>query len=428
LSYTSSNIKCTAARTEKDKRVSISCIVQKQFSGSSDFIIEQMDIKKKYKEILFIPSFKYNTKISCSDFNKLNEEKVQKKKGSKFTFLQMNNFTSGANPFFNLFVHALEKLVPNQIIHVTVFLNININRRTRLRNLKEIETTGECTPSSPNNSNGNVKLDCKVVSNEDLSSAEGLKIDSDEISGIPKSADPAKTDIEIKEGLVPNYNDEKVFNKVLPIVNNAEIEGDNCYSDGIFKIVNGVSTQEIVKTDDINNFDIKISIPISSGFCNISSTDNKNINLNCGSKDNFEMNAVSFERQHIEKGNNTLFILNSVDSKEPFSCIINPNYQIEAISSIINDQKLNSTGTVPNPDLPTDKIRKNYNFANKNGNSSGLSGGAIAAIIIVCVAVLVTIGVLFGLIKSGKIIGRKKEEFTDFNNNSSIANVHNYNP
>jgi hypothetical protein len=346
----------------------------------------------------------------------------------------MNNFTSGANPFFNLFVHALEKLVPNQIIHVTVFLNININRRTRLRNLKEIETTGECTPSSPNNSNGNVKLDCKVVSNEDLSSAEGLKIDSDEISGIPKSADPAKTDIEIKEGLVPNYNDEKVFNKVLPIVNNAEIEGDNCYSDGIFKIVNGVSTQEIVKTDDINNFDIKLSHPISSGFCNISSTDNKNINFNfnCGSKDNFEMNAVSIERQHIEKGNNTLFILNSVDSKEPFSCIINPNYKIEAISAIINDQKANNTYTVPteNPysDVPTDKIRKRYNFFYKNGNSSGLSGGAIAAIIIVCVAALVIIGVLFGLIKSGKILGAKNEEFEDINNNSSTANAAIYNP
>ena len=53
----------------------------------------------------------------------------------------------------------------------------------------------------PNDSIRNIKLDCIVVSNEDLSSAEVLNIDSDEISGIPKSSDPAKTDIESEKVL-----------------------------------------------------------------------------------------------------------------------------------------------------------------------------------------------------------------------------------
>ena len=425
LSYPSSTIKCTAPSTGKGKKVSISCKVQKQFSESSHFIIEQMVIKKKYKETLFIPSFKYDIKISCSNFNKLNEEKVQKKKESKLTFLQMNNFKPAAKPTFNLFIHSLETLTLNAKIIVTVF--ININRRMRLRNLEEVEAKAECTPNKSNDSIGNVKLDCTVVSDEDLSSAEGLNIDSDEISGIPESADPAKTDIEIENGIVPNYNDENVFKLVLPMVSDAEIDGDNCYNDGTFKIVNGVLTQEITKTNDTNNFDVKLSNPISSGFCNISSIDNKNINFNCGSKDSFEINTVSIERQPIQKGNTTLFILNSAESKEPFSCIINSDYKIETISEINNAQKGNTTepdqtSNPTVPDVPSDKPKR-YNFFNKNGASSGLSGGAIAAIIIVCVAALIIIGVLLGLIRSGKILGRKKAQFGDPNENSSTVRV-----
>jgi hypothetical protein len=68
--------------------------------------------------------------------------------------------------------------------------------------------TAEKLTNMSNDSIRNIKLDCMVVSNEDLSSAEGLNIDSDEISGIPESSDPAKTDIEIRESIVPDYNDE----------------------------------------------------------------------------------------------------------------------------------------------------------------------------------------------------------------------------
>lgn len=68
--------------------------------------------------------------------------------------------------------------------------------------------TAEKLTNMPNDSIRNIKLEFIVVSNEDLSSAEGLNIDSDEKSGIPESSDPAKTDIEIRESIVPDYNDE----------------------------------------------------------------------------------------------------------------------------------------------------------------------------------------------------------------------------
>ena len=68
--------------------------------------------------------------------------------------------------------------------------------------------TAEKLTNMPNDSIGNIKLDCIVVSNEDLSSAEDFNIDSDEISGIPESSHPAKTDIEIRESIVTDYNHE----------------------------------------------------------------------------------------------------------------------------------------------------------------------------------------------------------------------------
>jgi hypothetical protein len=67
----------------------------------------------------------------------------------------------------------------------------------------------------------------------------------------------------------------------------------------------------------INNFNIKLSNPISSGFCKIL-TYNKNINLNSRIKDSFGINTVSIERKHLQKCNSTLFILNSAESKELF--------------------------------------------------------------------------------------------------------------
>ena len=423
LSYPSSSIKCTLPSTDKDTKVSISCSVQKEFTDSSQLIIEQIIVKKKYKEILFINSFKSpEGKITCKDFNKLNEEKIQKKKESKFTFLQMSNFRPAPQPKFSLFIHSLSAINLNIKITITVF--INIIRRMRLRNLEEIATDAECNPLKQDGTSGNIQLDCVTISNQDLSSAKGLTIDSDEISGIPASADPAKTDIEIQQGLVLDYSKEEVFTKEIPIIDGAEINGDDCAKNGIFKIQNGISNKEVEKNDDMNYIDIQLSNPIAAAFCNISSTNNKNINLNCGSKDNFDISTVSIERQHLKKDNNTLFIITHTESKEPFSCSINPDYQM-VLPQKSNNTDGNTSPSPTEPEAPTDKMKR-YNFYNKNGN--GLSGGAIAAIIIVCVAAVIVIGVLIGLIKSGKILGIKRDEFADLNNNSSTANAVSYNP
>ena len=76
----------------------------------------------------------------------------------------------------------------------------------------------------------------------------------------------SKTNIEIREGTTFNYNSEEVFNKELPIINNALNDGENCHSDETFKIINVNSKEEIAKSDDINNFEIKLSNPFLQLF------------------------------------------------------------------------------------------------------------------------------------------------------------------
>ena len=422
LSYPSSSIKCTLPRIDKNTKVSISCKVLKEFSKSSQLIIEQMAVKKKYKEILFINSFKSpESSITCKDFNKINEQKLKAKKESHYTFIQASNYRPGRRPTYSLFIYASILFDLTQKLYMEVFLNIN--NRLRLRNLEEIATDAECTPKKQDQNSGNVQLDCEIVSVQDLSSAQILGLDSDDISGIPESTNPADTDIKIKQGIVLDYSKDEIFSKEIPIVNSAEINGDNCQEDGTFKITNGVSNKEIDQVDGIKNVDIKLSNPISSAFCDISSTNNKNINFNCGSKDNFDISIITLERQFLQKENNTLFILNHTESKDPFSCSINSDYQM-VLSKVGNETDIPTT--VPqSTEIPEPPIKKRYNFYNSKGNSSGLSGGAIAAIIIVCVVAVIIIGVVFGLIKSGKILGMKRDELQDFSNNSTNAAVFN---
>ena len=113
----------------------------------------------------------------------------------------MNNFTLDESPTFNLYVHYSEEFEQNEVLTITVF--INIESRLRLRNLEGIESNAKCNINKKDLSTGNIKFVYKTNSNRDLCSLKGLNIFSDNISGIPENADTAKTDIEIKRGLVP---------------------------------------------------------------------------------------------------------------------------------------------------------------------------------------------------------------------------------
>jgi hypothetical protein len=339
----------------------------------------------------------------------------------------MNNFrTTPLYAAFNLFLYSNKDFSESKTIIITVLININ-NNRNRLRHLEEVEVEAECKPDKKYEK-GNVKLECKTLENNknDLSKAVGLNVISPDIAGIPDTADPAKTDIEIKEGLVPNYNKEEVFNNVLPIIDVVEINGESCGDNGLFTI-KGKSNEVIAKNENITNFDIELLNPSGSSFCNISSTDsNKNIELICGSKDYFDINNVVIEKQTVKKDTNLLFILNSATSSEPFNCIISSYYDVNELPKKENNDTDGEENGEPNGggnnEGNKNNINKKYNHKN---SSSGLSGGAIAAIIIVCVVAVIGVAIVFILIRSGKLLP-KKPELSDINN-SSVTNANIYN-
>ena len=384
-----------------------------------------MIIKKKYKEILFIKSFKKESNIYCDNYESIKSSKIEKKNDSKYTFLQMNNFIineTNKKPTFNLFINSLEKLLKGTTIIITVFINIDRNRLI-LRNLEEVEAQAECKTDEEYDV-GNAKLICETITDEDFSNAVGLNIDSDQISGIPENADPAKTDIEISQGIVPDYNNEKVFKTIIPTINDVSINGTMCHENGEFEIY-GKSNDIVEK---INNFDVSIYIPPVSSFCDIISNNDNNIKLKCFTKDKFSLQKVIIEKQMIQKNGTLLFILTGASSTEEFSCSINSNYIIE---SPINLNETNKDDETDESKSDSNEPGNNRNIRNKFFNSktsSGLSGGAIAAIIIVCVVAVIAVVILINLIKSGKLLSLKNRTEISEMNNSSTMNAVAYNP
>ena len=426
FSYPSATIKCTISKEKKNTMVTIPCYSKNDFNGDSQILIEQMTIKKKYKEILFINSFKKQSSISCGNYENIKSKSIEKKNNSGFTFLQMNSFkvdTSTNKPSFNLFINSNKKIPIGTIIIITIFININSNRFI-LRNLEEVEAQAECKPDKEYDE-GNAKMICETIidnnnNNVDFSKAIGLNIDSDEISGIPENADPAQTDLDISQGIVPDYNNEVVFKTEIPVITGELINGTMCQDNGNFEIYG--STKDNIK--NIDNFDLLLSIPQVTSFCSLSS--NNNIKINCFTKDKFNSQKVYIEKQMIQNNGNTLFILDKISSNDEFSCSISSDYKLD---TPIVESNPNGNSTNGNNENGSTQPSNNGNIRNKmfNSKSSGLSGGAIAAIIIVCVVAVIAIAIIVSLIKSGKILGlQNKNEIPE--NNSSTMNAVVYNP
>jgi len=427
FSYPSATIKCTVPSSKINIQTSISCYSKNDFNGDSQILIEYMTIKKKYKEILLIKSFNKETSISCRNYESIKSEKLEKKNTASYTFLQMNSFkvdTITNKPSFNLFIYSTIRIPFGTSIIVTIFININIFRnRFILRNLEEVEAQAECKPDKEYEE-GNAKFICETIvddnNNIDFSKAVGLNIDSEEISGIPENADPAQTDIDIVQGIVPDYNNEVVLKAEIPKITGKSINGTTCNDTGNFEIYG--ETEHNIK--NINNFDLLISVPSVSSFCNVSSNNN-NVKFSCSTKDKFNSQKISIEKQMIQKNGTTLFILSNVSSTDEFSCTINSDYKLN--TPIVGNSPNETTTDTIETTTPIGNRNVKNRFYNSKA-SSGLSGGAIAAIIIVCVVAVIAIGVLISLIKSGKLLNLKnKNEILDMNNSSTVNAVV-YNP
>ena len=404
LSYPPSSMKCTAPIIEANRKVKIDCKVQKEFYNVNNFLIEPRIIKKKHQEVIFIKQYNKNLSenANCSNFNLKQKEIEENKSKNNYTFVQSNNFKPipGVGLTFLIYIYSLVNHFPKTI---PIILTTR-KKLSNLRNLEESqqETNINCERLADENSviRGYNCTTTKIKAN-DASDFESFSLESNEIPGLYEdNSNPILTDNNIKNNIVKNITETKIDTFENPVIDHSyEEEAEkttkmkSCRNNGTFYI-NGKLNDKALAS--LKNFEIHYSNPPDS-YC-LCSFESSN-KMEC-------QNAEAFEEEYIMISNQTLANINGIlnfpatKSNGTFTCTISSYSNLE--TPIINSTEIKNT------------------YFNKKSSSAGLNGGAIAAIVIVCAAVLIGVGVFIALIKNGAILSSKPP--IDNSNEPPISN------
>jgi hypothetical protein len=203
-----------------------------------------------------------------------------------------------------------------------------------------------------------------------------MELDQDqenELAGLPEEAYPANL-------LTIDYSSPENLKLIdqLQKLTIKEINGTGCEENGIYTIIGEIKG---LKNNSI--FEIPFSSPDSSGLCSIKNVIGDNVTIECHNKEEFTTSHILFEPSIIKDSDgNPLFILNDNRANfEPFACSISDNSVLPPNSTL--DENKESTST------------KYYKYE-RNSESSGLNGGAIAAIVLSIIALIaITVGLIF---------------------------------
>ena len=389
LTYPSSSIKCSSPKAKANREISIDCKVQKDFYGINEIFIEPLIIKKKNKEILLVNKTYLNNigEIDCSNYNQKKLETSKQKYESNYTFVQANSFNIINNRIlFNLIIYSL-----NEAYKDLIYIYVTITKRvTDLRNLQEVdEQEVQCKYEEIQKSQlGYYSCSMPRIDINSQDEIENFIIESDDMSGFYESnTNPIETDENIQRGKVSNFSEPEIIKLVVPFLKDTTYLNESCEKDGVFKLEGILINKEISEKglEAELNF---INPPDSGAICSFNETkkDSKMV-IVCQNKEYFEYENLIIGTQMI----GGKFLLNKTISSEPTTC---------AISSYSFYQEPERVSNITN------------NYFNKNSSSKGLSGGAIAAIVIICTLVLIGIGILIALFKNGAILSSKPKENT----------------
>ena len=244
-----------------------------------------------------------------------------------------------------------------------------------LRNLEEIyEKDVECI---------NERLGSYIcnIDNTDIKNkneVESFYIDSDDIPGFSETnTNPIEIDESIRSGKAINYSDPQIMKQVVPLLNVTKWNETQCKENGTFTMKGTIFNKEVY--EEGKNAELNYINPSDSGAICSYSKANKNglMNLTCHNKDYFEEETLIIGTQMV----GGKFILNKTQSNDTMTCLIS--------SEAYSEAQLEETIT-------------NIYF-NTKSSSSGLSGAAISAIVIVCFVVLVLIGLIIALVRKKNI-------------------------
>ena len=376
LSYPSSSIKCSSPKTKANKEIFIDCKIQKEFNGINEIFIEPTIIKKMNKEFLIVSKtyLKDIGTINCIDYNKKLLEDLQKK-NEKYTFVQTNNFNIINNRIlFNLIVFPSQKY--EEKIKIIVIITKRITSLRNLEEINEIEENITCTKEQTNQLGNYIcEGDNSNINNKD--EIENFIIESNEMTGLSEiNTNPIETDESIRKGRVTNFSNPEIIKLSVPMLTNTGLElyEYNECKEGVFTINGDLKSKEVYEKGE--NAELNYLYPSGSGaICNFNETQiNKKMNIECHNKDYFEYENLFIDRQMV----GGKFILEKTNSSAEVTCGISPYSYKE-----------------PEED---EAIIKN-SYYNSKFSSSGLSGAAITAIVIVCFTVLILIGLIIAFVK-----------------------------
>ena len=418
FSFPKAKAKCTVDEAQANTEVQIICKMNKvrKFLKFKSFVIEPRLIKKKSMEMLYIePSTVELTKERfCESYDEVKKRHAIKRRDAPFSFLQMGRPANFGWLFFMAITQTPVASSFDSPINIEVTVTIEAERRRR--NLQRIlaDTVADkgidCTTDTETQTDKTAVVKC----GEGEGKAKRTDFNSDNIAGAPDTAKVPESELPKKEDLT------KIDN--LPSITITNIASNKCSTTGKY-IIEGTSDETF---ENPEKFTIPFSSPDSSGLCTAKVNDKK-VTINCDNTEEFQApDFISIDPQLIKYDNGTgIFKIAKAFTAAGFSCAISDD-------SLKNPFPSNYSITPSNPDssrsssVPGSDI--NVGRTNYSKKSSGLSGGAIAGIIISCIVVIAAVIALIALGKSGA--AKSSEAAASIDNTSSINrfNLDNKNP
>ena len=381
LTFPNSKIKCVI---ESGGSSEITCKVQKFFSGVKSLVIEPRTFKKYNKEYLFIKSsgeLNSDEEFICGDFNAIKKKNALAAKKAPFSFLQLGRPSSAPSGFL-FFIALIRKLFVGTLATRSFTIEYLLTSG-RLRFLEEYEEGRT--------------LSCGLGESTDDTGA--FNCEDSTVSGTPTTAE---------ENPSPDYSKKENLETIqnLAKINITSMDGSKCLTDGNYNITGEIVGGSFNETE-YKNLTIPFSNPDSNGVCEIY-IDSSNVTMACHNSEAFEAQDVIVPNQLInyDDGATPLFLINN-DLTDQFGCAVSLDSDPEKVDG-------GSSDTIDDTPSSTETGR----YYRKKG-SSGLSGGAIAGIVIACVAVVAILGAVIALAKSGKILSATKPAFDQ---NSTVGN------
>ena len=389
FSFPAAKVKCTVESATAKQKVEIVCKMQKVKKSLmfKQLIIEPRLLKKKRAEMLYVQKANIELEeegIKCENYNDIKLQLAKRRKeNAKFSFIQIGRPT-GFNFWFFL---ALTKKLPTvEFTSMTIEVTLTIEKNRR-RNLDTVEldedTTIKCTPNKDQGTENSCPLNCEGKGSNPVA----VEFEDDKISGAPDK-------VTIDTNPNPDYSKKSALEEFdkLPSLTVTNIASNNCSNTGKY-IIEGTFTGTL---NNANDMTIPFDSPDSSGLCDLE-VESNNFKLNCENKEEFDVSEIMLSPKVVydKSGNEALFkISNDFTAPKPFACAIG-NLTTSEPDSTISSLIIISTDIINGTEPASEGLKR----FTKN-SKSGLSGGAIAGIVVACVVAIAIVGAVFAISKS----------------------------